>query len=402
MIETAIKIEKLSKMFKIYRKNHHRFLEPILRKKLHKEYWALKNINLEVKKGEAIGIIGANGAGKSTLLKIICGALYQSSGNITINGKILSLLELGTGFHPELTGIENIFNSASMQGFSYTEINNKLNEIIEFADIGDHIYSPVKTYSSGMYVRLAFALYACLDPDIYIVDEALSVGDVFFQQKCYERMRQMKQQGVTIIVVSHDPSPIVNFCNRAILLDKGEILCQGSPSDVLDRYQALEYHKGMKSEFEISNTEESVDFGNKAAELVRCAVCDEYGNEISTIKVGDKCRIYIEYQSSTVTDDVCVGIQIKNRLGVILYGTNSNWQNVNLVFKEGKLALYYEFPVNLYEGSYTITVAATENKHNPQIVYSWKEKAAKFDVVLGSNLEFGGEIYLPVRINQVM
>lgn len=399
MMETMIRINNLSKIYKLYKKDYHRFLEPVVRTKLHKEYCALNNINLEIKKGEAIGIIGANGAGKSTLLKIICGALYKTTGEIDIHGKILSLLELGTGFHPELTGTQNIFNSASMQGFSHQEINEKLNDIIEFADIGDHINSPVKTYSSGMYVRLAFALYACLNPDIYIVDEALSVGDVFFQQKCYERMRQMKEQGVTIIMVSHDPAPIVNFCNRAILLDKGKIICAGNPSDVLERYQALEYNKGMKVEADITMADE-VDFGNQVAKFVKCQVTNLNGVPLNIFKVGDKCKINIEYSSDNIIDDVCIGIQVKNRLGVIMYGTNSNWKNVPLKFIDGKLKVIYEIPLNFYEGSYTITIAATENKRNPQIVYSWKEKIAKIDIVCEGIIDFGGEIYIPTNIYQ--
>jgi lipopolysaccharide transport system ATP-binding protein len=399
-METAIKIDNLSKKYKIYKKDYHRLFELISRKKLHKEYWALHDINLEIKKGEAIGIIGANGAGKSTLLKIICGALYKTTGEISIHGRILSLLELGTGFHPELTGIDNIFNSASMQGFSHHEINAKLSDIIEFADIGEHIYSPVKTYSSGMYVRLAFALYACLDPDIYIVDEALSVGDVFFQQKCYERMRQMKEQGVTIIMVSHDPAPIVNFCNRAILIDKGNILSQGKPSDILEMYQALEYSKGMKLDAKVLEIQ-NIEFGNESVELVNCKITNVKDEQKDKFFVGDTCKIHITYTSKDIEDNVSVGIQIKNKIGTIVFGSNTNWINKNLCFLDGVMHIYFELPLNLGEGDYSISVAAVENKRNPQTVYSWKEKVAKFQIISEGLANFGGEVYLPIQVEQI-
>ncbi len=397
-MENAVEIRDLSKCFKIYKKQYYRFIEFFSNKKKHDEYWALKNINLSVKKGEALGIVGANGAGKSTLLKLICGALHSTSGNIKINGRILSLLELGTGFHPELTGIENIYNSASMQGFERKEIEEKLQDIIDFADIGKHINVPVKTYSSGMYVRLAFALYACLEPDIYIVDEALSVGDVFFQQKCYERMRQMKEQGVTIIMVSHDPAPIISFCDRAVLIDKGNIVGEGKPDVVLDMYQALQYSKGMKRDCDIEVNEQQVEFGTNEARLVEYSMRDVHGTEKNVWGINEKCRLDIVYESFALKDEVSVGIQIKNTYGTIIFGTNSNWQGKNLKFENGKLHCCYEFPIYMGEGSYTITFAVTENKHQAVVVYSWIEKALAFEVINPRSDQFGGTIYLPIEI----
>lgn len=397
-MENAIEIKNLSKCFKVYGKQHYRILEMITHQKRHQEYWVLKDVNITVKKGEALGIIGANGAGKSTLLKLICGALHRTSGEITVNGRILSLLELGTGFHPELTGIENIYNSASMQGFSRNEIEGKLQEIIDFADIGEHINVPVKTYSSGMYVRLAFALYACLEPDIYIVDEALSVGDVFFQQKCYERMRQMKEQGVTIIMVSHDPSPIISFCNRAVLIDKGKIAGEGAPDVILDMYQAMQYNRGMKRDCDIK-VSNHVEFGTNEAKLTKCALVDENGREKAIWGITEQCRLEIEYESDAITEDVCVGLQIKNAMGNIVYGTNSNWLGKTLCFKQGKLKCSYEFPMYIGEGKYTVTLAISENKHNPIVIYSWIEKALAFEVIPSGVAEAGGLVYLPIKIN---
>lgn len=397
-MENAIEIKGLSKRYKIYKKQVYRIFEMLSREKRHQEYWALQGINLTVKKGEAVGIVGANGAGKSTLLKLICGALHSTAGEIVVNGRILSLLELGTGFHSELTGIENIYNSASMQGFSKREINAKLQEIIEFADIGEHVTAPVKTYSSGMYVRLAFALYACLDPDIYIVDEALSVGDVFFQQKCYERMRQMKEQGVTIIMVSHDPAPIVNFCDRAVLIEKGKIIGEGAPDIILDMYQALQYNKGMKSDYEIKASNH-IEFGTDEAKFVKYMLVSESNEEKLVWGVDELCRLQIECESYSICEDVSVGLQIKDSMGNIIFGTNSNWLGESLKFEKGKLCCTFEFPIYIGEGKYTITLAITENKTKPIIIYSWLERAIGFEIINTRQNHSGGIVCLPIKIN---
>lgn len=396
-MENVIEVTKLSKCFKVYDRQYYRVAEIFTKKDLHKKYWALKDINIQVKKGEALGIIGSNGAGKSTLLKLICGALHSTTGNVTVGGRILSLLELGTGFHPELTGIENVFNSASMQGFSRNEIQEKLSDIIEFADIGEHINVPVKTYSSGMYVRLAFALYACLEPDIYIVDEALSVGDVFFQQKCYERMRQMKEQGVTIIMVSHDPAPIVSFCDRAILIEKGEIKGEGAPDVILDMYQALQYSKGMKKDCNLA-VDDNIEFGTNEISLVSCALKDQQGKEKTVWGINEICRLELEYKTNSVKEQVSIGFQIKNSMGNIVYGTNSNWLGESLRFIDGYLKCSYEFPVYLGEGSYTITLAATEDIYRPVLIYSWIEKALGFEITNVGIAQSGGMVHLPIKM----
>ena len=403
MIETVIKIENLSKRFNIYKKNYQRFLEPIIKKKLHKEYWALSNINLEIKKGEAVGIIGANGAGKSTLLKIICGALYKTTGEVSINGRILSLLELGTGFHPELTGIENIFNSASMQGFSHQEISSKLQDIIDFADIGEHINSPVKTYSSGMYVRLAFALYACLDPDIYIVDEALSVGDVFFQQKCFERLKQMKEDGVTIIMVSHDPAPIVNFCDYAVFLNNGEIESVGSPTEILEIYNAKAYEKKSNSkQYIVGKTDKGINYGDGSVKITNIKLYDKENKECTVFDTGDIVKLGMTVENlSNDTDDICVGFQIKNRLGNIMYGTNSNWLNNKIIFKNGIAKCEFIIEANLGEGKYTFSVASANNKYFSDNIFFWNSNAIKMEIIQLNNKTFGGEVSLPVRFNNI-
>ena len=231
MSETAIRVQNVTKLYKLYDKPSVRFRESLglTKKVLHREHYALHDLNFDIKKGECVGIIGTNGSGKSTILKIITGVLNPPSGNVEIDGRISALLELGAGFNMEYTGLENVYLNGTMIGFTKKEIDAKLDSILEFADIGEFIHQPVKTYSSGMFVRLAFAVAINIDPEILIVDEALSVGDVFFQTKCYKKFEEFKEQGKTILFVSHDLSSISKYCDRVVLLNKGVKLAEVRP-----------------------------------------------------------------------------------------------------------------------------------------------------------------------------
>ena len=239
--EKAISVSHIETIYKLYDRRSDRLREALLPigKKRHKDHYALKDVSFDVGTGECVGIIGTNGSGKSTILKIITGVLTPTAGTVEINGRISALLELGAGFNPEYNGIENIYLNGMMIGFSREEIDKKLDAILEFADIGDYVYQPVKTYSSGMFVRLAFALSINIDPEILIVDEALSVGDVFFQAKCYHKFEEFKEQGKTILFVSHDMSSISKYCDRVVLLDKGTKLAEGSSKKVIDIYKQV-------------------------------------------------------------------------------------------------------------------------------------------------------------------
>ena len=236
-----VEIKNLSKKYALYEKQSDRLKEVLspFRKSYHKDFYALKDISLNVEKGEALGIIGVNGSGKSTLLKIITGVLSQTSGTVEVHGKVSALLELGAGFNPEYTGLENIYLNGTMMGYSKKEIDERLNDILEFADIGEFINQPVKQYSSGMFVRLAFALSINVHPDILIVDEALSVGDIFFQAKCFKKISDMKNEGTTIIMVTHDMGSILKYCDRALLLNKGDMVMIGNPHDTVDAYKRI-------------------------------------------------------------------------------------------------------------------------------------------------------------------
>lgn len=239
--ELAISVKDVKKIYKLYDKPQDRLKEAfsLRKKKLHKPHYALKGVNMDIYRGETVGIIGTNGSGKSTILKIITGVLTPSEGEVQVNGRISALLELGAGFNQEYNGIENVYLNGTMMGFSEKEIDAKLPAILEFADIGDYVYQPVKTYSSGMFVRLAFAVAINIEPEILIVDEALSVGDVFFQAKCYHKFEEFKEMGKTIVFVSHDLSSISKYCDRVFLLNQGTLLGEGSAKDMIDAYKRV-------------------------------------------------------------------------------------------------------------------------------------------------------------------
>ena len=258
--EIAIAVDHISKVYKLYDKPMDRMVEALglTKKKKYREHFALSDVSFQVKKGECVGIIGTNGSGKSTILKIITGVLNPTGGTLTVNGRIQALLELGAGFNMEYSGLENVYLNGTMIGFSKEEIDARLNDILEFADIGDFIHQPVKTYSSGMFVRLAFAVAINIDPEILVVDEALSVGDVFFQAKCYHKFEEFKKQGKTILFVSHDLGSVSKYCDRVILLNKGVKMDEGSPKQMVDLYKQLLVGQNPVKQNESDSTEQIV------------------------------------------------------------------------------------------------------------------------------------------------
>ena len=313
MAEIAISVDHLDKMYKLYDKPIDRLKESLglTKKKKYREHYALRDVSFEVRRGETVGIIGTNGSGKSTVLKIITGVLTPTAGEVKVNGRISALLELGAGFNMEYSGLENVYLNGTMIGFSKEEIDAKLDDILSFADIGDFIYQPVKTYSSGMFVRLAFAVAINIDPEILIVDEALSVGDVFFQAKCYRKFEEFKKQGKTILFVSHDLSSISKYCDRVVLLNQGVKRAEGTAKEMVDLYKKLLV--GLDGEEEEIQTEEEVtetgrmtdqtwdrpfalnpqvlDYGNKDGEIVDFTICDENGLPTNTIEKGTEFTI---------------------------------------------------------------------------------------------------------------
>ncbi|MCI8682021.1 MAG: ABC transporter ATP-binding protein [Lachnospiraceae bacterium] len=342
MSETAIKVTNVSKIYKLYDTPAARLKDALglSRKQGYREHAALHDITLEIKKGETVGIIGTNGSGKSTLLKIITGVISQSRGEVEVAGRISALLELGAGFNQEYTGIENVYLQGTMMGFTREEIQGKMEAILEFADIGDFVHQPVKTYSSGMFVRLAFAVAINIEPEILIVDEALSVGDVFFQSKCYRKFEEFKEMGKTILFVSHDLSSITKYCDRAILLNKGVKVMEGTPKEAVDRFKmalvAQEEEKrrensslwkpgasGDKWRNALSVNPETLEYGDKKAEITDFAVVDKTGKITNVIQKGEPFTIKMKVAFLEVVAEPIFAFTLKNLMGIELTGTNT-------------------------------------------------------------------------------
>lgn len=325
--DVAISVKDLSKCFQIYDKPRDRLLQMFMRgrKKYFREFWALKNVSFDIRRGETVGIVGRNGSGKSTLLQIICGTLNPTSGSVTTRGRIAALLELGSGFNPEFTGRENVYLNASVLGLSIAEIDARYDEIIAFADIGDFISQPVKTYSSGMLVRLAFAVAINVDPEILIVDEALSVGDELFQRKCFSRIEAIRAKGATILFVSHSGSTIVDLCDTAILMDSGEKLLEGVPKQIVGRYQKLLYAPADKQAAvreQIQRAEESrLNLGVDNVHSDHAKTVELVAGEQESFDAGLKPSSTIEYESNgAVIESVEIRTLADRRVNNIVRG----------------------------------------------------------------------------------
>ena len=351
--EIAIAVENVSKIYKLYDRPRDRMFEALglsKQKKYHEKY-ALSDVSFHVKKGECVGIIGTNGSGKSTILKIITGVLNQTSGNVSVKGRISALLELGAGFNMEYTGLENIYLNGTMNGFSEEEIDAKLQDILDFADIGDYVKQPCKTYSSGMFVRLAFSVGINIEPEILIVDEALSVGDVFFQAKCYHKFEEFKQMGKTIIFVSHDLSSIAKYCDRVILLDQGVKLGEGGPKEMIDdfkrvlvgQYQTPEEKAESKSLLEDEEIQEAIrkkekkledtktlEYGTKQAVIEEIYLTDDNGTKSNAIIKGMNFGIHMRVRFQDDIPAPIFAFTVKNVKGTEITGTNTMFEKAFL------------------------------------------------------------------------
>ncbi len=386
----VINAENLSKIYKLYNSPVDRLKESLhpMRRQYHHDFWALRDVSFKVNRGETVGILGKNGAGKSTLLKILTGVLTPTSGRVTVNGKISALLELGAGFNPELSGLENVYFNGMVMGYSREEIDSRLDNILSFADIGEFVYQPVKTYSSGMFVRLAFSVAINVAPDILIVDEALSVGDMFFQAKCMAKMMKMIDDGVTVLFVSHDTVSIKSLCQRAILLQDGAIVANDAAGKVVDMYfsaRVAGQQVVIKKNNEVRErlVEEAVqamgrldlkraafsnneEFEKRAAfqricngkaDFVNVQLLDEFGNEIQSVEYGQKVTLRM---SLVINEDIHLlsgGYHIVNMSGVKVVNSDSVIENKMISFpKRGeKYIMDWQFKTSLQEGKYNIT-----------------------------------------------
>lgn len=369
MSDIAIKIENLSKIYRLYDKPIDRMKESlsISKKKYSREHYALKNITFDVKKGDSIGIIGKNGSGKSTLLKIITGVLTQSQGNIEVNGKIAALLELGAGFNPEYTGIENIYLNGTMMGYTKEEMEKRVNPIVEFADIGEFINQPVKTYSSGMFARLAFAVAINVEPDILIVDEALSVGDTRFQIKCIDKMKELKENGTTILFVSHATEQVKRFCNRAVWINNGEMMDIGESSEIIDKYESYMLYGGVLdsniSSKEVATNEEDDEPIVRPKEDILAKIT-EVKVDKTKLKTFDSLEVTVIYEIyEQEIPGFLLGVAIYTPNRDYIFGPNTHLDKVNVPNNHGRHVVKYMIPsLTLMGGEYSIDVGIFNNE----------------------------------------
>ena len=401
-MDTVINIQHISKIYKLYDKPVDRLKDALGFAKGHNfhEHHALSDVSISVGKGETVGIIGTNGAGKSTLLKIITGVLNPTGGSVEINGRISALLELGAGFNMDYTGIENVYLNGTMNGFTREEIDKRLNDILEFADIGEFVKQPVKTYSSGMFVRLAFAVAINIDPEILIVDEALSVGDVFFQAKCYKKFEDFKKLGKTILFVSHDLSSISKYCDRVVLLNKGKIFSVGKPKEIVDLYKKLLVNQidddSMQERVaagvdeQISKNEQPdkkkndeiwknsmvsnpdlIEYGKKEAEIIDYALFDDHGQITNLIEKGSECIIKFVIRANVEVKNPIFAFTIKDIKGTEITGTNTMYEEKDIeIMEEGReVMVSFRQKLDLQGGEYLIALGVTGFKDGGFYVY---------------------------------
>ncbi len=363
-----IKVSGVSKKFKLYHTPTDRLKEKILRKKYHREITALENISFEVKDGQTLGIVGQNGAGKSTILKVLSGVMLPDEGLIEVDGKITGLLELGTGFDQELTGIENIFMNGTFLGMDKTEIERKKDEIIDFTELEDFIYDPIKTYSSGMLMRLAFSIAMHAEPKCFLVDEALSVGDAYFQQKCMRKILEFKNNGGSIIFVSHDMNAVKIVCDSAILLDHGHIISSGDPKDIIDYYHGMILQKAHMGDaevkvYDITDTKDCTGRKNPNAstgevELISFKILNSKNEETLYTESEQVIKVIYKVKALKELSDPHFGLHVRNNLGVSVFETNTYCSGIKtFTLKKGQIAeLVWEFFFPLSAGDYSFSV----------------------------------------------
>jgi lipopolysaccharide transport system ATP-binding protein len=437
-ITPSIRVTNLSKNFEIYENPRNRLKQFILprifnlfgksKKQYFKSFCALKNISFEIRKGETVGIIGRNGAGKSTLLQILCGTLSPTAGNVEINGRVAALLELGAGFNTEFTGRENIYINAGVLGLSEAEINERFEDIVTFADIGDFLEQPVKTYSSGMFVRLAFAVAVHVDADILIIDEALSVGDVYFQAKCMEHMKKLIESGVSVLFVSHDTNSIKSLCSRAIYLEHGKVIEIGSTEHVVEAYYTNTIksrqliHKNLESislpsikndEFSALENSAQIAFTertafnriqNGKASFLNIEIKNNSGQEVESINFGQTIIIRMKFQSHENIPTIGLGYHIRDRNGFDVVYSDTGIENCHITdLKKGDIfTIDWKFKVYLREGDYSISAVLSiplDLSISMAEICDWIPIASSIKVSRGENFPIHAAVYWPNNIS---
>lgn len=369
MNDFAITLTGVSKKYPIYETPFQRLQEAVLRgrKKYHREFWALRDVDLRVPAGVTLGILGHNGAGKTTILQLMAGILAPTSGEVFTRGQISTILELGAGFNPEFTGRENAYLSGIIIGLSPAQIREKMAEIIAFAEIGEFIDQPVKTYSSGMYVRLAFAVAVVLDPDILLIDEILAVGDAYFQHKCIRRIRDLQARGRTLVYVTHDIESVRNLCHRAMIIEHSRILVHGEPGEIADQYMALTDNRdreGVTAFDQEGKSQAPADYsryGTGEAEIFRVEILNAEGEPSTNFRVGEEFLLKFHVEFKADVDKFALGNIFRNKWGLDIFGTNTYWENlVRQNFRKGESCVVtFRHRADFADGTYSINPAAS-------------------------------------------
>ena len=400
----AITVSGLGKAYKKYPTRWSRLAEwmlPFARQR-HSLKWVLRDISFQVSPGEAVGLIGINGAGKSTLLKLITGTTQPTTGNVWMQGSVAALLELGMGFHPDFTGRQNAYMAGQLLGMTVEQITELMPQIEAFADIGDYMDQPVRVYSSGMQMRVAFSVATARRPDILIVDEALSVGDAYFQHKSFDRIRQFQKQGTTLLLVSHDKQAIQSVCDRAILLDGGRLAREGRPEEIMDYYNAMiaERENDTVRQAEVEGKVQTVS-GTGEANVSDIVLLDEHGERVEVVDVGSPVTLEVRIKVNSPIPRMVLGYMIKDRLGQPMYGTNTHLKQLPLddVAAGEEVVYRFAFPMNLGPGSYSVATAIVSTDTHLVNNYEWRDLALVFTVMNMRRPHFEGSAWLDPAID---
>lgn len=400
----TIVVDQVGKAYKQYTSRWGRLVEWIspFNQSKHHLHWVMKEISFKISPGEAVGIIGINGAGKSTLLKMITGTTVPTTGAIHTSGRVAAMLELGMGFHADFTGRQNAYMSGQLLGYSVDEISSLMPEIEAFAEIGSYMDQQVRVYSSGMQMRLAFSVATAYRPDILIVDEALSVGDAYFQHKSFERIREFRRAGTTLLIVSHDRGAIQGICDRAILLDAGRLAMEGNPESVMDYYNALLAKRENKIVRQVVNAHGKIQTtsGSGEATVEKIVLLNESDEPIEVVAVGQQVKLQVTIRAESDLPELVLGYLIKDRLGQSIFGTNTYFLQQPLKnIKSGQKFVYtFGFPMMLGEGTYSIAIALHATETHISQNYEWRDLALIFNVVNVDQSRFVGVTWLPPEL----
>lgn len=434
VVEPVIRVRNLGKRYDIYRKPHHRLLRDLVPgRPLHREFWALHDVDLQVYPGETVGVIGRNGAGKSTLLQLICGIIQPTTGEVFVNGRIAGLLELGAGFNPEFTGRDNVYLKGSLLGMSRGQIDERFDEILAFSEIGDYIDQPVKTYSSGMFVRLAFAVSVCSEPDILIVDEALAVGDMYFQRKCHQRIKELQENGCTLLLVTHSADAMARLCKRGVVLDKGGKLFDGPVREAVAEYMRLIFgthaaanrqagpapapDAGERSMSALERLRAGGDqdlmstrpgynraeirVGNGKA-LVADFTLDGHAGKAPVVHTGEKVKFHVRYHFRESAERLIFGFLVRSSSNIVAYSTNTFYQSGQLHSqRQGDTVIgSFEFDCRLLPGQYYLTLGVSQFDARHEEIHAFDRR---MDVllltVLGNRLHAQGVVALDAKLS---